>query len=91
MLGKSLPGPDKLDPVKAEEPLDAAEEGKLASGVQELAGVLWEKSCIRLLHDPAELPALLSDPVFWLPWLAELLRTLEFGVLAGVEGPLVKI
>lgn len=82
MLGKSLQGLDRFDPEKEEEPLDAAAGEKLVSVVQEVTEVLWEKSCTRLL---VAWPALLSDPVLWLPW------ALELGVLAGVEGPLVRI
>lgn len=81
-LGKSLQGLDRFDPEKEEEPLDAAAGEKLVSVVQEVTGVLWEKSCTRLL---VAWPALLSGPVLWLLW------ALELGVLAGVEGPLVSI
>lgn len=81
-LGKSPHGLDRFDPEKEEEPLDAAAGEKLVSGVQAVTEVLGEKSCTRLL---VAWPALLSDPVLWLPW------ALELGVLAGVEGPLVRI
>lgn len=82
MLGKSLQELDRLDPEKEEELLDATAGEKLVSVVQVVTEVLWEKSCTRLL---VAWPGLLSDPVLWLPW------ALELGVLAGVEGPLVRI
>lgn len=81
-LGKSPQGLDRFDPEKEEEPLDAAAGEKLVSVEQVVTEVLWEKSCTRLL---VAWPVLLSDPVLWLAW------ALELGVLAGVEGPLVRI
>lgn len=82
MLGRSPQGLDRFDPEREEEPLDATGEEKLLSVVQVVTEVLWEKSCTRLL---VACPALLSDPVLWVLW------ALELGVLAGVEGPLVRI
>lgn len=81
-LGKSPHGLDRLDPEKEEEPPDAVAGEKLVSVVPAATGVLWEKSCTRLL---VAWPVLLSGPVLWPPW------ALELGVLAGVGGPLVRI
>lgn len=81
----------KFDLVIKEESLDAEfGDRKHVSEAQELLGVC-AKSWTRLPRWPGELLVLFSGTALWLLVRTALALVFEFGVFAGVDGPLLRI